>query len=155
MPTVFVVAANASRARIFAQRNFSDPLEEVADLVNPAARERETDIVTDNGDQRAAGKSRHGTGQPTTGSDYQPHQTPQQHEAEKFARDVADYLERAHNEGRFAEVCLVASPEFLGLLRRQVGPRLGDFVTAEINKDYTADNADRLRERIREHTRPH
>jgi protein required for attachment to host cells len=155
MTALVVVAANASRARIFMQHDRRDALEEVADLVNPAAREREGDIVTDGGDPRAAGKSRHGSGAPAAGSDYQPHQTPKQHEAERFAQEVAEYLERAHNEGRFGEVCLVASPEFLGLLRRKVGARLGECVKQEINQDYTGDSAARLGERLRERSRPH
>ena len=47
MATTFVVAANSSRARIFSQANLKEPLEEVADLVNPEARQRAQDFMTD------------------------------------------------------------------------------------------------------------
>jgi len=155
MPTTLIVCANASRARIFTQRSLKDPLEEVADLVNPAAREREGDIVTDGLGQRAAGKSRHSMGQPHTGSSWQPRMSPQQHEAELFAQDVVAEVDKARNEGRCDKLCLVASPEFLGVLRRKMATRLGAMAATEIGKDYTHDSPQQLRERLAELSRPH
>lgn len=156
MATTFVVAANASRARIFAQASRSDPLEEIADLVNPEAREREQDFMTDESTaQRAADKSRHGVGQPTTGSDYQPRTTPHQAEAQKFAQEIATFLDEAHNAGRFDKLCVIASPEFMGVLRKKFGTRMGKVETMEITKDYTRESAQQLRERLLERQRSH
>ena len=155
MDATWIVSANAGRARFFAQARPVDNLEEISDMVSPWAREREGDIETDDLGQRAAGKSRHGTGAATTGSDYQPHQTPKQHEAELFARDVAKFLRQARSEGRFGKLCLVASPEFLGVLRKQLEGGLEDAVSMEINKDFTMASAQELRERIRAHAQKH
>lgn len=155
MATTFIVAANASRARIFSQASLRDPLEEVADLVNPEARQREQDFMTDESTaQRSADKSRHSVGQPTTGSDYQPRTTPHQAEAQKFAQEIATYLDEAHNAGRFDKLCVMASPEFLGVLRGKLSTRMGKVETAEINKDYTRESAQQLRERVVELSRP-
>ena len=155
MDSTWIVSANAGRARFFAQPRPVDNLEEINDMVSPSAREREGLIETDQLGPRAAGKSRHNTGAPTTSSDYQPHQTPAQHEAELFARDVAGFLKKAHNEGRFRRLCLVASPEFLGVLRKQLDDNLGAAVSLEINKDFTSASAAELRERIRAHAAKH
>jgi protein required for attachment to host cells len=140
MPSTWIVSANASRARVFAQRNAADPLDEVLDLVNEASRLRDTDLETDSPvGERAASDSRNNVGAPTTPSTYEPKQTAKEREV------------KAHNEGRFEQLCLVASPEFLGLLRRLVEPRLGRALSLSINKDYTHSTPQQLREQIRQH----
>jgi protein required for attachment to host cells len=151
MDATWIVAANAGRARFFSQVRPAASLEEIHDMVNPFAREREDAIVTDQVGQRSASKSRHNVGQPTVPSGYQPYRTPAQHETDLFARDVAEYLVHARNEGRFRKLCLVASPEFLGVLRKEVEPELGSVVSLEINKDYTSASPAELKERIKAH----
>ncbi|MGE5097579.1 MAG: host attachment protein [Betaproteobacteria bacterium] len=150
MNATWIVSANAGRARFFSQSGPAARLEEVNDLVNTSARMDDAEIESDSLGQRAASGSRHGAGAPTTSSTYQPHQTPVQHETELFARDVARTLLQAHNEGRFDKLCLVASPEFLGVLRRLLDPTLGKAVRLEVNKDYTQLTPDELRERLHE-----
>jgi protein required for attachment to host cells len=155
MDAAWIVAANGGRARFFAQPRPGAIPEEVFDMVNPAAREHDDAIVSDRvAGELAASKSRHNVGQPTVPSAYQPHRTPKQHEEDLFARDVSEFLEEAHNQGRFRKLILVASPEFLGVLRKQVQPRLGAIVSLEIDKDYTSSNAAELKERVKAHALP-
>src|SRR4051812_25107734 len=156
MDANWIVAANAGRARFFALPKMNEPLQEVFDMVNTNARQRDNEIETDSLGQRAASASRHGAGMAgTTSSDYQPHQTPKQHETELFARDVATYLLKACNEGRFRKLSLVASPEFLGALRKQLDPQVSSRIEAEINRDYTQSNGEELREHIRAYREKH
>lgn len=155
MDATWIVSANAGRARIFAQSAAADRLEEINDMVNTPAREPMRATETDELGQRAAGKSRQGSGGPSQENGYQQHQTPPQHQEELFARDVAHFLIAAHDEGRFRDLCLVASPEFLGVLRRQVAGRLDAAIKVEINKDYTRESADELRRHVQERLRPH
>jgi protein required for attachment to host cells len=156
MPATWIVSANASRARIFAQGSATAPLDEVLDLVNEASRLRDTDLETDSPvGSRAASDSRHNVGAPTTPSSYEPKQTAKKHEMELFAREVAAEVVRAHNEKRFEKLCLVASPEFLGMLRKLIEPRLHDALALEINKDYTQSTAQELREQIRAYRASH
>jgi protein required for attachment to host cells len=152
MPSTWIVSANASRARVFAQSRPADPLDEVSDLVNEASRLRDRDLETDAPvGERAASRSRNNVGASTTPSTYEPKQSAKDRETEAFARQVAEYLVKSHNEGRFEKLCLVASPEFLGILRKLVDPRLHGAVTLEINKDYTQSTAQELRDHIRDH----
>ena len=155
MDSTWIVSANSGRARFFAQARPVDNLEEINDMVSPAAREREAALETDTLGQRSAAKSKHNVGMATTSSDYQPNRTPKQHEAELFARDVAHFLKQAQNEGRFGKLCLVASPEFLGVLRKQLDGNLGKAVALEIDKDLTSASAAELRERIQAHAQRH
>ena len=152
MDSTWIVAANAGRARFFSRPRPGAIPEEVFDMISPTARERDDAIVTDRvAGELAASKSRHNVGQPTVPSAYQPHRTPAQHEEDLFARDVAEFVEKAHNEGRFKKLILVASPEFLGVLRKAVEKRLGSVVSLEIDKDYTSATAADLNEKVKAH----
>lgn len=162
MQTTWIVSANAGRARIFSDNDPAEPLEEIDDLVSTAARLRTTEINTDEVGRTAAGSSSHGIG----GSEaagfahnakagapnktYQPAQTPQEHEAEQFAKDISKYLMDAHQEGRFQQLVISASPQFLGALRMYLDPHIKPLIKLEVNKDYTHSNAQQLREQIRE-----
>ena len=157
MPTTWIIAANAGRARIFADTDSAKSLQEVEDMVNPAAQQRVLDIVTDKLSPRSAGNSGHniGGGQGggfehaaqagAPGSDYQPAVTPAEHEAQKFSRDVSAYLLQAHQKGQFQHLIVSASPEFLGLLRTAIDPQIKSLIKRELNKDYTHSNGQELR----------
>jgi protein required for attachment to host cells len=137
MDALWIVTANAGRARIFAQGDGSAALEEINDMTNTKARLRTVDTESDQIGQHAASKSRHGVGAPTQPSGYEPDQTPADHTAEVFARDVASFLLQAHNAGRFRALTLSASPEFLGILRKQLDAQVAAAVTTQIDKDFT------------------
>lgn len=151
MDSTWIVAANAGRARIFSQPAAGERLEEINDMVNTAVRLRTTETESDALGQRAASKSRHSTGAPTQPSGYEPNQSPAEHQTEIFARSVAGYLRQAQLEGRYRELVLTASPEFLGVLRRMLDPHLIACVGTQIDKDYTQLRPDELREQVRAH----
>jgi protein required for attachment to host cells len=151
MDVTCIVTANAGRARFFSQARPKARLDEINDMVNAAARLRTAETETDALGQRAASKSRHSVGAPTQPSGYEPNQSPAEHQTEIFARNVADYLLHAHQEGRFNRLVLAASPEFLGMLRKQLDPKVLSTVALEINKDYTQLAEDKLREQVEAH----
>ncbi|OIJ40722.1 host attachment protein [Massilia timonae] len=163
MPTTWTIAANAGRARIFSDAGNAASLQEVEDLVNPAAQQRELDIVTDKMSPRSAQNSGHniGGGQGggfqhaapagAQGNDYQPAVTPTEHETQKFAKDVSNYLQQAHQAGRFEQLVVSASPEFLGVLRSTIDPQLKSLIKREVNKDYTRSNGQELRAQLDAH----
>ncbi len=151
MEPTWIVAANAGRARFFSRARATDTPEEINDMVNTAARLRTGELETDRLGQRSASKRRHSVGAPTQPSGYEPDQSPAEHQTEIFARDVAGFLLKGHQQGRFRQLVLVASPEFLGILRGELDPQLKPVVTLEINKDYTQSSASELHERLRAH----
>ncbi|MCA1858255.1 host attachment protein [Massilia oculi] len=163
MPTTWILSANNGRARFFAESTPAEPLQEIEDMINSAAQLRTVDTETDRLGPRAAGDSRHSVGghQPAgfqhnaqagaPTSMYQPAQTPDQHAADLFARDVAAYLLKAQNDGRYQQLLISASPDFLGVLRTKLDPAVQKLVKAEYNKDYTHSTPQQLREQLNAH----
>jgi protein required for attachment to host cells len=151
MDVTCIVTANAGRARFFSQLRPRARLDEINDMVNSAARLRTADTASDALGQRAASKSRHSVGAPTQPSGYEPNQSPAEHQTEIFARSVADCLLKMQQDGRFNRLVLAASPEFLGMLRKQLDPKLLSAIALEINKDYTQLAEDKLREQVEAH----
>lgn len=149
MNATWIVSANAGRARLFSHMHSAANLEEVEDMVNTSARLRAADLETDDIGQRSASKSKHSVGAPTQPSGYEPDQSPVERQTELFARNIADYLLKAHQEGRFQQLNLVASPEFLGVLRKLLDPQLESVVTLEIDKDYTQFSPAQLLQQIK------
>lgn len=151
MDAFWIVAANAGRARLFCQATQADPLEEIGDMVNTAARLRTAETESDSLGQHAASKSRHKVGAPTQPSGYQPNPSPAEHQTEIFARTLAEHLRQAHHQGRFRQLVLMASPEFLGVLRQMLDSTVEAVVHLAINKDYTQSTPGQIREHIRAH----
>ena len=76
MDATWIVSANASRARIFAQAGSSANLEEIEDMNNSGARLRTVESETDKLGPTAGTKSMHNTGGAVPNKAYEPHQTP-------------------------------------------------------------------------------
>ncbi|MGG7607303.1 host attachment protein [Massilia sp. BKSP1R2A-1] len=160
MPTTWIIAANAGRARFFSESDANEPLQEMQDMVNPAAQLRTVDTETDRLGPTSAAGSAHNIGSNAgagfahnaqagaPNKQYQPAQTPQQHATDLFAKDVAEFLLKSHQEGRYQQLMLAASPEFLGVLRTKLNPQVQQLIKTEVNKDYTHSSAQQLREQL-------
>jgi protein required for attachment to host cells len=150
----WIVAANAGGAKFFSQAGLREVPQEIAELQHPEGRAHEIDLETDVLGERSPARKRDGTGMPRVESTYQPYQTPRQHENERFARQVAAYLKKAHDEGRFTQLVLMASPEFLALLRKVLDHHVVAAVRVELHKDYTKLKPTELREQVEAHWLP-
>ena len=134
----WVVVADKSKARIF---TVADPrgalLDEVV-LEHPQAREREQALTSDRPGRSfdSKGQGRHAMGTSVE---------PDQQETIRFAKQIADHVQAAHNEGRCDRLLLVAGPPLLGLLREplktltglrisEVDKNLGQYDAREIRK---------------------
>lgn len=144
MSTVWIVTANSGHAHFFSQQANTSSLEKVGDMGNGKHSLPTSETESDRIGQHAASNSKHSVGAPTQPSGYQPNQTPAEHQSELFARNVAQYLSDGHQEGKFNQLVITASPEFLGVLRPLLGAELTKIVINEINKDYTHCNAQEL-----------
>jgi len=163
MPTTWILSANAGRARIFSESDSSQPLQEVEDMVNSAAQLRTVDTETDTLSPTAASGTRHNIGgnegagmahNAKAGAPnklYQPARTPEEHSADLFAKDVSEFLLKAHQEGRYQQLVVAASPEFLGILRNKLDAQVQVLIKTELNKDYTHSNGQQLREQLHAH----
>ncbi len=148
MDTTWIVTADEGRARIFAESDRTAPLQEIEDMVDANARVRTSEVYTDRLGPTGAGMSAHPAGGATPNKEFEPHQTHSEHAAEKFARELAAYLLKAQQDGRFQRLVLAAAPKFLGALRKQLDPQLAKLVRQEINKDFTQSSPQQLREHL-------
>lgn len=134
----WVMVADKSKARIF---TVADPrgalLDEVV-LEHPQAREREQALTSDRPGRSfdSKGQGRHAIGTSVE---------PGQQETIRFAKQITDHLQAAHNEGRCERLLLVAGPPLLGLLKENlktssgldvsvVEKNLGQYDALEIRK---------------------
>jgi protein required for attachment to host cells len=130
MATTWIVVADAGRARVFQSTTGSRQISEILDFVNPVAREPSRDMVTD-ADGRVFAHG--GKGQPAHAA--VPRADPVEHETELFAKRVAEEVERGRTSSSFDELCLIAAPKFLGLLRKSLGKESHKLIHREIDKD--------------------
>jgi protein required for attachment to host cells len=127
MSSIWVVVADASRARIFSAEKPNSALEEVQTLTHPASRLHEGDLVAERqGRERNPGGGGHEGGH---------EQEAKEEEANRFAIEVNDVLEAARNANRFYKLYVVAAPSFLGLLRKQQSAPLKRLLAEEVSKN--------------------
>jgi protein required for attachment to host cells len=133
MQTTWIIAADSSRARIFERLGAEPQCREIADLSTPTGRASNRELVSDgygntNGGSNGGGKQQ----QAHIGS---PQTDPVQHETEMFSKDVSRYLDRARIEHRYDRICMIAPPQFLGLLRQNLSKEAQKLVADEIAKN--------------------
>ena len=128
MQTTWILAADASRARIFEFGGGDSALREIVDFQHPEGRAQERELVSDARGRRHGGNARQG-------NTSQPAKDAAQHEMEKFSRNVCAYLDDAQQHHRFDELCVIAPPTLLGVIRRQLSKETQQRVLSEIPRD--------------------
>lgn len=126
--SMWIVVADASRARIFSAQGRSGELREFADHLHPASRLHGRDLETD-----APGRSfdSKGQGRHSMGTDG----GVRKQQAEAFSKELCGVIEEGYIAKRFEKLYLVAAPGFLGLLRSHLGDGLKNRLAGEVNKN--------------------
>jgi protein required for attachment to host cells len=138
----WVMVANATRARLFELTGRHVPLTELQALVWPEARLKGHEIESDRPGRafNSRGNQRHAM---------EPGLQPKEEEAMHFASHLVQLLQAGLDAHRFDQLCVVASPHFLGLLRAEMGTTLQRAVTGELVKDLTMERPERVAEEVR------
>jgi protein required for attachment to host cells len=140
--TIWVLVADASRARIFSADKPAGELREIRDLTHPEARLHEGDLVTDKG-----GRDRGVAGAHGVASD----QSHKQEGADRFAADVCSELDAARGSGELSKLYVVAAPAFLGLLRKHQSASLKQLVAGELDKNLSTHDPAAIRKQLPEY----
>lgn len=109
----WILIANATRARVL-QRKPDARVVEVQSFEHPESRSKVSDLADDR-----AGNER--TDRSFGGTSYSPRVDAKQKEHLRFARELAEYLERQAIDGRFQSLQVFASSPFLGELKTELG----------------------------------
>ncbi len=138
MQPTWIVLADKGRARILQMNRPGRDLEEVEELTDAAAHAHNADFRHDASGRRAPADSHGGgagmqtmPGNATTSAG----EDKLDHEAERFARQVAERLAEARRQQRYERLRIVAAPKFLGRLRKVLPHEVSDVVVEEIDKD--------------------
>jgi protein required for attachment to host cells len=137
---VWVIAADSSRARIFTAPSPSAELEERETLVNPEARLRDRDLISDAPGRTFSRASAQRSGMMSD--------DPKAHEIDKFAKALAQRLEQGRTHDEYDHLVLIAAPAFLGVLRETLDKQVLHHVALSMDKDLSQMSADELRARL-------
>jgi protein required for attachment to host cells len=138
--TTWILLADESVARIIEARSLSD-FREIGRIEHPAGRLHDGELVSDRPGRSydSFSSTRHAIAAKTTATEI---------EAQLFAREIANFLERAHAEKRVQRIYLVASPNFLGLLRAQLHPSVESVVVESVGKELTTIHPEEIKNHI-------
>ena len=137
---LWILVANASRARLFATDAKAEDWTLLAEMQHEESRSR-SGFLLNQPDNPNAG-SLHKP-QPENQPDAR-----QELEEERFAREVAARIERGYEDHAFGRLVVAAPPGFLGALRKHFSKRVLDVLLTDVNKDYTSLPERELVERI-------
>lgn len=125
MSITWIMVANASYAKLFANTGPHKGLQLLKEIAHPESREKAAELVSDRvGNFQGSGSY----AQPTD---------PKLHEAERFAQQISHELETGRVGNAYEKLILIASAPFLGLINARLTSQVKGKVSDSINKDYT------------------
>lgn len=136
MRKVWIIVANQAEAKVYRAENVHR-LVEHASLYHDNGNQATQDLVSDKqGDMRGA-----------YGTDSREQKTTvKTKEANLFASQIANFLERGINEKDIERFYLIANPAFLGALRAALSSNTARLVEGEITKDLVQAKPEQIRE---------
>lgn len=137
MTEYWIVVADSSKARIFSREKKYSSLEELESLTHPESRLRRQDLVTDRPGQKQKASE---TGEYEAGEN----NDPKEDEAEAFAGEIGEQLNKARAQGRFERLVLLAEPEFLGLLRKRLDDATAGTVAGTVSINLTRESVEKI-----------
>ena len=136
----WVVVANASTAKFY-KATSNDTLEEVDAIDHPKSRARGRDIFTDKPGRSfdIGGRGRHHVGTL---------QEVDTQELMRFAKELSQKLVKLSEAGELKKIYLVASPKFLGVLNKNLDPKIQSLIEGKVDKDLTSEPPDAIRQHL-------
>lgn len=124
----WIVVADRTVTRIFERVGRRDELRLKQQFDHPEGRLKTGELMADKGG-RADSSTRAG------GHALSTETSPREHELSRYIDSVADHLNRSYHCGEYQQLCIIAPPHVLGLMRSKLQPVVTRSVTDEIPKD--------------------
>lgn len=141
MTITWVVVADSSRARFFTLVSRVEPLQEMEGMLHAEGRMRDQEEVSDRQGGLAGG---HGEG----GHAFEAPTDIKHHEAEVFAKQIANKLEHGRVNHEYDKLILVAAPAILGVLRQALNDHVVNLIASSLDKNLVAENEAVIREHV-------
>lgn len=129
MSTTWILVANASSARLYANQGPKKGLQLVKPFDHPESREKASDLVSDRPGHNQGHGNGHGSFVSAT--------DPKQNEAERFALELSKELDQGRATNNYERLILIASNPFMGMLNSRLSSHVRTLVSETIEKDYT------------------
>jgi protein required for attachment to host cells len=127
--TTWILVANASQAKIYANAGPKKGLKLVKTLTHPESRQKGSDLVSDRPGQMHSPGNGHRASQPKT--------DPKSNEASNFAQELAREFNHGRSTQQFDRAILIAPPAFMGLIKDKLDGQTAGLVSDRFEKDYT------------------
>jgi protein required for attachment to host cells len=125
--TKWIIVASRTKTKIFLHDELTTQLSCLHVIVNPEGR---THSRMFGQDRLGARRPRHNSKNTTVGAGKDPHE----HDAEKYAAQIAEVIAQSHLEKKFEKAVVFAEPHFMGLLKLNLNPKIASAIEW-INKD--------------------
>ncbi|MEY2343012.1 host attachment protein [Acidithiobacillus sp. IBUN Pt1247-S3] len=139
----WILVANASHAKLYQRQHTLQVPEYLRSWEHEESRKHVEDLIADSAAGRSQQSFAHGA-RPAI----DPKTSPKLVVKEHFAAELGHYLNQERKAGTFAEIILVALPEFLGLLREALDKDMANCVTKSVAKDYTESHSEELQKHL-------
>lgn len=125
----WILVANRAAAKVFEHdAEGADRVAFVKELMHPEGRAMNREINTDKAGRQFSSVGRFGSPLDTENS-------PKEHEADRFAKEVAAMIDTGATENAYSELVIIAEPKFLGRLRTLIGREATTRLVSSTAKD--------------------
>jgi protein required for attachment to host cells len=140
MAITWILVANASLAKLYANLGPNKGLTLVKEMIHPESRQKNSELVTDRAGSMASAGNGLGSKQSQT--------EPKTHEAKVFAQELAQELYRGRAKNAFGRASVFAPPAFMGMLNSVLDSPTAQLITDRFEKDYTKTSEPKLKEHL-------
>lgn len=128
MATTWILVANESEARLLESEGSKKEIHLIKEFEHPHGKAKSRDVNSDRPGRsfNSTGSGRHALA---------PDVDQRAHERQVFAKELGDYLHKEFSENCYEKLALIASPQFLGELRKHVSDSLKNCIVVELDKD--------------------
>lgn len=140
---LWVLVADASRARLFSINKRTGPLTEIKDWIDEGSRQKIQDMVTDKPGRTfdSVGQGRHVM---------ESNVDPKREEELRFSKFICEQLYDFFQNHGLERLHIAASPSFLGWIREHLHKNLKKKIGSETPKDLTKMDAQKIRKHLPE-----
>jgi len=142
--TTWILVCDASRAKLFSAELRENDWSLLQKFDDPEGRKPSRDIEP----SAPPGRVQESRGVGARRSSLEPHASPKENEAERFATELARHLERATNKSEFDALVLAAPPHFLGMLHGALAKQTAKHLRATVDKDVVMLKDSEIRQRL-------
>jgi protein required for attachment to host cells len=142
--TTWILVCDASRAKLFSAERREDDWSLVREFDDPEGRKASREIQP----SAPPGRMQESRGVGARRSSMEPHASPKENEAQRFASQLAGHLEAATNKAEFDALVLAAPPHFLGMLHGALASQTAKRLRATVDKDLVMLKDAEIRQRL-------